>query len=254
MGFARFLFYGSVGLGTYGIEMEGMKQTINKRIMATNNVAEIKKQYLIDQLEWNDSADADEVYVSVKDQTVRLSGTVPNYRTKMTVELDAYLVPGVMNVENFLEVEYPPDAKLPADDSVRENIGKMLNWNGNIDSTNIRVSVEKGKVTLSGTVGSYWERYVAEEVAFTAYGVTDVSDNLMVDPGKTVNDTDIEKDINDALQRNVLIDEDQLEVEVNAGIVHLTGNLPDFFIKNQAVNAAAYTSGVRDVIDSITIG
>lgn len=56
-----------------------------------------------------------------------------------------------------------------------------------------------------------------------------------------------------AFERNYLIDADKISVEVKTGTVHLRGTVPDFFTKIQANNIAIYTTGVKDVVDELTI-
>jgi osmotically-inducible protein OsmY len=66
-------------------------------------------------------------------------------------------------------------------------------------------------------------------------------------------DTDIERDIENAYRRNILIDESQINVSVASGIVQLTGNVPNFLIKDEAIKIAIHTKGVQDIIDEIAI-
>ena len=79
---------------------------------------EIKKEDVIDQLTWDDSVNANEILVKVEDRTVVLNGTVENSTAKMAAERDAYQVRGVMQVENNLEIQFPPSITLPADSEI----------------------------------------------------------------------------------------------------------------------------------------
>ena len=214
---------------------------------------EIKKQDVVDQLTWDDSVNANEVFVSVKDRSVKLGGKVPNYASKMAAERDAYLVAGVSRVENYIEVEFPPSITLPVDSEIKNNVENLLKWNGSIDATKIKVEVDEGEVILSGTVKTYWEKYLAEDFTLNVHGVVDVTNRIMVEPVKNIVDIDIENDIKNTFKRNPLIDEYQMEVNVINGIVHLRGTLPNYFVKNQAFTSAVYTSGVKDVIDKMKI-
>jgi len=185
---------------------------------------------------------------------VQLKGTVPNYTAKIAAERDAYQVVGVMNVENYLEIEFPPSVTMPADEEITDNVDKMLAWNSRIHSDKINVSTSNGTVTLSGNVNSYWEKYLAGEIATSTTGVIGVVNNLTVSPTRSIIDMDIEKDIKNTYKRSSLIDEDKIGVSVKNGIVHLSGSVSNYLIKKQAHDIAMYTASVVDVIDEITIG
>jgi osmotically-inducible protein OsmY len=216
-------------------------------------VEEIKKQEIVDQLAWDNSVNANAVHVDVQDGTVQLKGKVSNYTAKLAAERDAYLVQGVNIVENYLEIEFPPKFTIPSDDEITSNIYKMLIWNSNIDSSDIKVETSAGTVTLSGNVSSYWEKFMAEDIANSTNGVIGVVNDLEVVLIKTIEDVEIENDIRRAYKRSVLISEDEIQVSVNNGIVQLSGKVPTYPIKKEAYDIAVYTGGVTDVIDDIKI-
>lgn len=217
-------------------------------------IEEIKKQDVIDQLTWDDSVNADDVHVEVDMNTVQLTGQVPDYAAKIAAEKDAYKVAGVMNVKNYLEIKFPPSISMPSDEEITSNVKNMLLWNSRINSDNITVTTNRGIVNLSGSINSYWEKYLAGDAANSASGVIEVVNNLTVSPIKTIIDMDIENDIKNAYKRSSLIDEDRIYVDVNAGVVHLSGVVSNYLIKNEAYDIAMYTAGVTDVVDDLTIG
>ncbi|MFO7933955.1 MAG: BON domain-containing protein [Bacteroidales bacterium] len=214
---------------------------------------EIKKQDVVDQLTWDDSVNANEIYVNVQNDTVELRGTVQNFTAKMAAERDAYQVQGVRNVENHLEIDFPPSITLPDDDEITGSIENMLSWNSEINAGEIEVRTKNNVVTLDGQVESYWEKYLAGNYANSTRGVIEVVNNLQVKPARKAVDENIEKDIRNAFKRTFLIDEEKINVEVHNGIVHLSGSVPNFLTKIQANNIAIYTTGVKDVVDEITI-
>ncbi len=214
---------------------------------------EIIKQNIVEQLTWDDSVNANEIQVEVQDSTVYLKGNVPNYTAKLAAERDVLNVPGVLNLESFLEVHFPPKVTVPGDAEITGNIRNMLAWKSNIDASKIDIITKDGVVTLSGTADSYWEKYEVEDTANNALGVVDVINKITVRPVKKVLDKEIENDIKKAYERSILIDESKIEVSVTNGIVHLIGVVTNRLIKDEAYKKALYTSGVIDVIDEITI-
>lgn len=220
------------------------------------STTEIIKQDIIDQLTWDNRIDANDVYVSVRDGVVILQGTVPSYAAKVAAEKDAYQVDGVNRVENELKVEFPPETERPDDQEITENIEKKLIWNSQVNSANISVQTVDGVVSLTGSVDSFWEKIMAEDIAQYTHGVTDVINRLLVSVTKSVLDIDIEKDIKNTYKRSGLLagNEDDLTVSVTNGIVRLSGVVPSYPAKRQAYNIAKYTSGVVDVIDDLSTG
>jgi hypothetical protein len=67
-----------------------------------------------------------------------------------------------------------------SDDRIQEDINDRLTQHGRIDALEIQVDVKNGEVTLHGTVNSRREKRMAEDVAETVFGVTDVHNQLRV--------------------------------------------------------------------------
>jgi osmotically-inducible protein OsmY len=209
------------------------------------------KREVIDQISWDDSVNANDIHVDVIEDTVKLMGTVPNHAAKMAAERDAYYVTGVTNVDNDLEIKYPKEEF--TDEDIADNVGNLLLWNGNITSNDISVDVNRGVVTLRGDVDSYWEKRLAKEISMSASGAVDVVNDLQVKLRRSYADEDIKDDIYKAFQRNPIIDENKIEIDVDKGIVKLSGTVANYQIKHQAHRAAQYTAGVQEVIDKIII-
>jgi osmotically-inducible protein OsmY len=213
------------------------------------------KQDIIEQLNWDDSVHAEDIFVDVQNGVVTLKGKVPNLASKMAAEMDARQVNGVVKVDNYIQIEFPPRVTIPSDNEIINNIREMLNLDNRIKSQeNISIESDHGIVTLSGMVSSFWEKYLVENITYTARGVVNVKNKLSVSIAQSVLDADIENDIRNALSRNILVDEDKLEVSVTDGVVKLTGVVANYLIKKEAYNIAMYSRGVIDVIDEISIG
>lgn len=209
------------------------------------------KREIVDQLSWDDSVNANEIHVDVIDDTVRLSGAVGNHAAKVAAERDAYYVMGVNNVENNIRIKYPKETF--TDEEIADNIGNLLLWNGNITSNDISVNVNRGVAVLEGMVHSYWEKRHAGDLSRSASGVVDVINKLDVKLRRTYVDNDIREDILKAYRRNPIIDDHKVDVEVEKGIVKLSGAVANNQIKHQIHKTAQFTAGVKDVIDKVVI-
>jgi len=210
----------------------------------------IKKE-IVDQLSWDDTVSANDIHVDIIDDTVKLTGKVKSYAAKVAAERDAYYVSGVTNVENNLIIA--SDVQEFADEEIADNISNLLLWNGNITSNDIYVHVNRGVVVLEGSVDSYWEKRLTEELTRSATGVVDVLNNMDVKLRQLYVDEDIRDDIKRALRRHPVIDENQIGVEVKNGEVIISGVVANYQIKHQIHKTAQFTAGVKDVVDNIVI-
>ena len=207
-----------------------------------------------EQLAWDTRVDSSSIDVEVVDSTVVLSGTVPTYPDRNQAQTDALQVPGVANVDNRLVVSFPSAYVIPADAEISFNVTSSLSWSPSVDGTRIHVAVDHGIVTLSGTVDSYWQKHRAEEIAANTSGVTDVRNDLAVAPtAPAATDNDICRDICATLDRNPGIDVSRVNVDVNNGVVTLSGTVSDYAAFHAIEDAARYTSGVLEVNNNLTM-
>jgi osmotically-inducible protein OsmY len=136
--------------------------------------AEIAKR-VADVLEWNSLIPHDKINVTVEDRVVRLRGTADwNYQKDLAFK-DASKIAGVIRVDNWIEVS----PKI-YEEVVRNKIEDAFERQADLEADKIQVTTEGHKVVLSGKVGSWNQRSIAERAAWAAPGVTQVEDNLVV--------------------------------------------------------------------------
>lgn len=209
---------------------------------------------VVKQLKWDARIDASDVTTKVDNGKVMLHGNVPTMTAKSAAFDDAYLVDGVLSVDNQLDVEIPAAKTTPTDTDIRKNVETALSINSDVESYKIDVTVDKGWVTLEGTVNAYWEKVSAENEALDINGVLGVSNNLGVVPTESYLDENIAEDIISALERNVHVDADDIDVKVEDGKVTLDGTVKTYTAKNAAFDSALYTPGVITVNNRIIVG
>jgi hyperosmotically inducible periplasmic protein len=119
----------------------------------------------------------------------------------------------------------------------------------------VQVNVDQsGLATLSGTVPLYENKEDADKQAHKAKGVTAVRNNIQV--AGNVPDAEIMKKLGPQLAYsregygNVF---DAIALNVQDGIVTLSGHAHDYPSRDAAVGYAATTPGVRDVVDNIQV-
>jgi osmotically-inducible protein OsmY len=220
--------------------------------VATRSDEEIRRD-VVDELTWDESVDASDVVVEVSRGEVTLTGTVGDYTSYLSAEEDAWAMPGIRFVRNDLIVKFPAGFAAPADGHIKSNIENLLRWQPNIDSTDIRVSVERGWVTLEGSVDAYWKKVRSEDVTLGITGVAGVSNNLTVVPTKDIEDMAISQDIRDAFLRQGEIDTAMVDIEVDEGKVILSGSVPSLQAFRAAERIARKTLGVRKIDNRLVI-
>lgn len=196
--------------------------------------------------------DASEVTIDFADDRAISRGTVPSHAARRTAENDAIRVAGVRHVENQLMVSYAPTVPVLSDTEVAVNL-RRPSWEATIDAGAIMVSVVDGDVSLEGSVDAYWKNRRIEDLSYDRLGVITVSNKLAVVPTQDLEDQAIADDIVAVLDRSALIDVETIDVEVEDGIVTLSGTVPSWMAWDEAQRAAQYTEGVVDVINDLMI-
>jgi osmotically-inducible protein OsmY len=198
-----------------------------------------------EHLRWDARLGIGHLEVTVQDGTVVLKGNAPTYKAKQSAGTDCLHVSGVYSVQNQLAIASA--SNLPTDEEVRMNLEALLLWNGNVDSDNIAVAVSNGTVTLQGSVGSYWEKVEAEELASMIRGVRHINNDLAVVPAHDMLDEEIADAIMSAIERDRNTNSQDIHITVRYGRVTLTGKVPTWCAYQAAVDAAAHTHGVVEV-------
>jgi osmotically-inducible protein OsmY len=207
------------------------------------------KQNVVEELTWDDRVDSSEVTVEVDGTTVRLGGSVSSFLARLAAAAAAWNVPEVASVENRIRVRYPADDAVPRDEEIRDHIRVAIGLNPGLAASNIEIGVERGEVTLGGTVDAFWKKELAEDQVSYVRGVTGIDNRLGITPTGKLNDHEIAKDVVRALERNAVVDRGEVDVEVRDGVVTLWGTVPNRLARRAAFDAAQYTRGVRDVLD-----
>jgi hypothetical protein len=85
-----------------------------------------------------------------------------------------------------------PKDYVRSDERIWEEINERLEQDGEIDATDITVYVSRHEVTLEGTVEDRRSKRLAEDLAESVRGVTDVHNHLRIAPRETQVDVDVQ--------------------------------------------------------------
>ena len=147
-----------------------------------------------------------------------------------------------------------------------------LLFNGNLDSFDINTDVKNGNVVLTGKVENSVDKKLAEELVANIDGVTSVDNKLTV-----VADNDMHSDMSDDMEEGVeegtseltdakiatviktrlLMDTDisgfDIDVDVENGVVTLTGEVDSDAERDLAVEIAKNASDIKDVESDLRV-
>lgn len=144
---------------------------------------------------------------------------------------------------------------MKTDAQIKRDVEDELIWEPSIDEARIGVSVEEGVVTLSGEVDSYAIKLAVEKATKRVKGVKAVAEDIIVNYGMEAekSDTEIAKAVVHALKWHASVPEESIIPKVENGWVYLSGMVRWGYQKESAKNAIKELSGVKGVINSVTI-
>ena len=125
------------------------------------------------------------------------------------------------------------------DKETQQAVLRELEWEPQVRSTEIGVSVKDGIVTLTGRVPSLTQKYAAARVAARVAGVKAVANELEVGllPADERTDEEIARSVANALAWNTSIPPDRIKAQVSHGWVTLEGTVEWYYQKEAAARA-----------------
>ncbi len=186
--------------------------------------------------------DMDKIDISVEEGIVTLRGSVNTLLTKREAEQITESIKGVRAIVNQITVN-PPEVD---DETLKENVEWAFTTDPVVESYEIDVRVNDGQVTLEGIVESFAEQRFAERVTERVRGVKSIENNIEIQTTSKRLDEEIEREIEKKVTQSVWYDGDHIGVDVENGIVDLTGVVGSLREK-RLIESDAWVSGVVDV-------
>jgi osmotically-inducible protein OsmY len=104
---------------------------------------------VLDELKWDPAVNAAQIRVEVKDGLVTLAGRVESFAEKWAAEWAAKRVSGVKALAVEISVE-PTRFRELTDADIARAAENALKWHAHAPQDRIKVTVEKGRITLEG--------------------------------------------------------------------------------------------------------
>ena len=141
------------------------------------------------------------------------------------------------------------------DRKLRQDVVAELEWEPSIDARKIGIAVDSGIVTLTGHVATFAEKTAAEKAVKHIHGVLAVANDVEVKLPISAerDDADIARSAVNALEWNVAVPKDKIEITVSKGWVTLEGKVDWYYQKRAAEEAVRVLSGVRGVTNKIGV-
>lgn len=137
---------------------------------------------------------------------------------------------------------------------LKQDIETELRWDPKVNAAQVGVSVDKGVVSLLGTVDSYAEKWAAEDATKRVSGVRTVAQDLTVKilGEHKRSDSDIAAAVQNALKWDVFVPK-EVTAKVQNGAVTLEGPATWGYQRESAERAVRHLTGVVSVHNSIHI-
>ena len=141
------------------------------------------------------------------------------------------------------------------DNDIQKDIIAELKTEPNLRDDDIAVGVRDGVVTLAGFVDSYADKWRAERVVSKVRGVKAVVNDVEVKLPSHARrpDPELARAAVNALQWNILVPHDKIQIIVEDGWITLKGEVPWFYQREEAERAVRNLAGVKGVSNLITV-
>jgi len=140
-----------------------------------------------------------------------------------------------------------------SDKQLLDAVIRQLEWDPQVTSKDLSVTVNDNVVTLTGFTHSYSEKYAAEKAVKTVYGVQAVANDIEVKPATMRTDPEIARDILNAMKLDLTVPDDRVKIGVHDGYVTIEGTVDWNFQRSGADACARNVNGVRGVLNHIAI-
>ena len=208
------------------------------------------KNDVLQELLWDPLVPEARVGVSVNEGVVTLTGHLDSYSEKVATRRAAERVAGVKAIAVELDV-IPSGVHQRSDTEIAAAVQHALSWNTAVPQERVRVTVEKGWVTLSGELDWNFQRRALERMIRPLKGVAGIVDNIELKSLPI--SVNLSNRIQDALTRQAQREAKRIEISVDGSVVTLRGHVHSWAERNAAEGATWSAPGVSRVNNQLTV-
>ena len=203
------------------------------------------------ELAWDPAVRATAIGVAVKDGVVTLTGHIETYVEKYAAAKAVRRVTGVKAIALELDVRLSPEHRR-SDTDIAAAAEQALRWNTSVPPDKVRITVDKGWITLQGELEWDYQRRSVDRAIRPLMGVVGVSNDIAIKP--KVTSGDLQKRITEALKRQAEREVDRMDIKVDGSTVTLRGKVNSWHERDAAAGTVWSAPGVRAVINDLAIG
>lgn len=208
---------------------------------------------VMEEIRWDPmlGKEASQIGVTAHEGVVTLSGQVETYSMKLAAERAAQRVNGVKVVAVDLEVRLLK-GNARNDTDIAEAVRNALKWHSLVNEEHIKIKVEDGFVTLTGTADWDYQKKAAQVAVQDLIGVRSVTNNIQV-KARITDAKDIKRKISSAFHRHATIDSSSISVDISGSKATLNGKVRSWAEKRDAEDVAWAAPGILAVDNKIEI-
>lgn len=211
--------------------------------------SELKKDVLSELL-WDPLIPEARVGVSVTDGVVTLTGHLDTYAEKVATQRAVERVNGVKAVAVEINV-IPVGVHQHNDTEIAAAVEHALSWSTSVPQGRIKVTVEKGWVTLSGELDWNFQRRALERMIRPLQGVVGIIDNVRLKVLPVA--TNLSARIQDALTRQAVREARRIEIVMDGSVATLRGHVHSWAERNAAEGVTWSAPGVSRVNNQLKV-
>ena len=208
------------------------------------------KKDVLSELSWDPLVPEARIGVAVHAGVVTLSGHLDTYSEKVAAKRAVERVAGVKAIALELDV-VPVGIHQRSDTEIATAVEHVLGWNTSSPQDRVKVTVEKGWVTLSGELDWNFQRRAVERMVRPLKGVLGITDNIRL---KTLPiSVNLSARIQDALTRQAMREARRIDITVDGSVVTLSGRVHSWAERNAAEGVTWSAPGVSRVVNQLVI-
>ena len=208
------------------------------------------KSDVLEELKYEPSVKVTDIGVLVKDGTVTLAGYATTYAEKWGAVRASKRVAGVTAIADDIKVKLL-DSHVRTDGDIATTAANQIKWITSVPTGKVQLTVSDGWITLDGELEWWFEKNEAERSVRFLTGVKGVTNQIRIKP--KVSASVLQFEIERALERNALLDENNIQVEVSGNNVTLRGTVSNYSEREEAGRLAWAAAGVGSVDDQLDI-
>jgi osmotically-inducible protein OsmY len=208
------------------------------------------KRDVLTELSWDPLVPETRVGVAVSEGVVTLTGHLDTYAEKVAAKRAVERVGGVKAIAMELDV-IPLGIHQRSDTEIAAAVEHALSWNTSVPAGLVKVTVEKGWITLEGELDWNFQRRAVERMIRPLKGVVGISDNIRLKALPLP--TNLSNRIQEALTRQAMREAKRIEIAVDGSVVTLRGRVHSWAERSSAEGATWSAPGVSRVNNQLTI-